>query len=112
MTSRRLAGASGIISSCGGSGSGRRGIVVQTGTVHRICGSVFNSTAGCNSSIVIPDEEDIGPTADIHSPIEASACLIVSRKRTLRDGEGSAAWDGAVKADGSTWRYSGSTCHG
>jgi len=25
--------------------------------------------------------------------------LIVTRKRTLRDGEGSAAWDGTVKVD-------------
>jgi hypothetical protein len=62
-------------------------------------------TAGCNSSIVIPDEEDIGPTGDVRSPIEACACDIVTRKRTLRDGEGCAAWDGTVKADGSTWRY-------
>ena len=69
-------------------------------------------TTGSSSTIVIPDEEDIGPTADIHSPIEASACLIDSRKRTLRDGEGSATWDGTVKIDGSTWRYGGGTRHG
>jgi hypothetical protein len=62
-------------------------------------------TAGCDSSIVIPDEENIGPTGNIHSPIEACARDIVTRKRTLRDGEGSAAWDGAVEVDGSTWRY-------
>ena len=108
----RLAGACGVASSCGGSGSRRRGIAVQTGGVHRIRNSVFNMTPGCNSSIVIPDEEDIGPTGDIYSPIEASACLIVTRKRSLRDGEGSAAWDGTVKVDGSTWRYNSGTCHG
>jgi hypothetical protein len=64
-----------------------------------------NITAGCDSSFVIRDEDDIGPTCDIRSPIEACACIIFIRKRTLRDGEGSAAWDGAVKVDGSTWRY-------
>jgi hypothetical protein len=99
---RRLADVSGITSSRGASGSGRRG---QTRIVHRICNSIFNMTAGCNSSIVIPDEEDIGPTGDIRSPIKTCACDIVTRKRALRDGEGSAAWDGAVKVDGSTWRY-------
>ena len=62
-------------------------------------------TAGSNSIIVVPDEEDIGITDDIDSPVEASACDVVTRKRTLRDDEGSAAWDGAVKVDGSTWRY-------
>ena len=109
---RRLADASGITSSRGVSGSGRRGIAAQTGIVYRICRGVFNMTASSNSSIVVPDEKDIGPTGDIHSPIEASARLIVARKRTLRDGEGSAAWDGAVKVYGSTRRYSGGTCHG
>ena len=109
---RRVAGVGGVTSSCGNSGGGRRGIVVQTRSVHRTCSSVFNMTASSNSSIIVPDEEDIGPTGDIHSPIEASACLTVTRKRTLRDGEGSATWDSAIKVDGSTWRYSGGTCHG
>jgi hypothetical protein len=101
----RLAGASGITSSCGAPGSGRRGIVVQTRIIRRICNSESSTTAGSNTSIIVPNEEDIGPTGDTDSPIEASACVIVSRKWTLRDGEGSAAWDGAVKVDGSTWRY-------
>jgi hypothetical protein len=99
---RRLACASGINSSCGVSGSGRRGIAVQTGIVQCICNCDCNITAGSNSIIVVPDEEDIGPTDDIDSPVEASACVIVTRKRTLRDGKGSAAWDCAVKVDGST----------
>jgi hypothetical protein len=99
-----LTGTRGITSSCGVSGSRRRGNVVQTGIVRRICNSVFNTTAGSNSSIVVPDEEDIGPTDDIDSPIEASACIIVGRKCALRDGEGSATWDSAVEVDGSTWR--------
>jgi hypothetical protein len=104
------ASASGITSSCGVSCSGRRGIVVQTGTVRRICNSDSSNTAGSNSSIVVPDQKYIGPTGDIDSPIEASACDIVSGKRTLRDGEGSAAWDGAVKVDSSTWRYRTCQC--
>jgi hypothetical protein len=99
-----VTGASGITSSCGASSSGRRGIVVQTGIVYIRCNSDVNITPGCNS-IVAPDEEDIGPTGNIDSPVEASACDIVTRKRTLRDGEGGAAWDGAGKADGSTRRY-------
>jgi hypothetical protein len=107
-TTRRLASVSGITSSCGISCSGRRGIVVQTGTVHRICNSHCSNTADSNSSIVVPDQKYIGPTGDIDSPIEASACSTGSGKRTLRDGEGSAARDGTVKADSSTWRYS--TC--
>lgn len=94
--------ASGITSSCGVSGSGRRGIVVQTGTVHRICDSDRSNTASSNSSIIVPDEEDIGLADDIDSPIETGARGIVTRKRALRDGEGSAAWDGAIKIDGST----------
>jgi hypothetical protein len=77
---RRLVGASGITSSCGVSGSGRRGIVVQTGIVRRICNSESSTTAGSNSSIVAPDEEDIGPTGDTDSPIEPSACVIITRK--------------------------------
>jgi hypothetical protein len=76
----RVAGASGITSSCGVSGSGRRGIVVQTGTVRRICNSVSSTTAGSNPSIVTPDKEEIGPTGDIDSPIEASASVSVTRK--------------------------------
>jgi hypothetical protein len=94
----------GINSSCGISGSGSRGVAVQTGRVRGFCNFVFNITARCNS-IVVPDEKDIGPRDDIDSPVEASACDIVTRKRTLRDDEGSAAWDGAVKADISTWGY-------
>ena len=94
--------ASGITSSCGVSGSGRRGVVVQTGTVHRICDSDRSNAASSNSSIVVPDEEDIGPADDIDSPIEAGARRIVTRKRALRDGEGSAARDRAVKVGGST----------
>jgi hypothetical protein len=99
---RRLVGASGITSSCGGSQSGRGGIVVQTGIVRRIYNRVFSIAAGSNSSIVVPDDEEMDPSGDIDSPIEASTCDIVTRKWTLRDDEGSAAWDGAVKADGST----------
>jgi hypothetical protein len=77
---RRLASASGVTSSCGVSGSGRRGIVIQTGIVRRICNGESSSTAGSNSSIVVSDEEDIGPTGDIDRPIEASARVIGSRK--------------------------------
>jgi hypothetical protein len=101
---RRVACASGINSSGGVSGSGRRGTAVQTGTIQCICNGDYSTTAGSNSIIVVPDEEDIGPTDDIDSPVEASACqcVIVTRKRTLRDGKGSAAWDCAVKVDGST----------
>jgi hypothetical protein len=73
--SGRLAGASEITSSCGISGSGRRGIVVQTGIVQRVCNSEFSTTARSDSSIVVPDEDDIGPKSDIDSPIEASACV-------------------------------------
>ena|SRR6267154_1156766 len=107
VITRRLAGASGMNSSCRVSGSGRRRIVLQTGIVYIRSNSDSNITARSNSSIVVPDEEDIGPTGDVDSPVEASACDIVTRKRALRDGEGSAAWDGAVKVDSSTWR----TCH-
>jgi len=77
---RRLAGTSGITSSCGVSGCGRRGIVVQTGIVRRICNSESSTTPGSNSSIIVPDEEDIGPTGDIDSPIKASACVVVTGK--------------------------------
>ena len=77
---RRLAGASGITSSRGVSGCRRRGVVVQTGIVRRICDSESSTTARSNPSIVVPDEEDISPTGDIDGPIEASACVIVGRK--------------------------------
>ena len=105
MTSTAIArwfvGASGI-TSCGVSQSGREEIILQTGIVRPICNKAFSMAAGSNSSIVVPDDEDIDPSGDIDSPIEASTCDIVIRKWALRDDEGSAAWDGAVKADGST----------
>jgi hypothetical protein len=80
ITYAASARASGITSSCGVSGSGRRRIVVQTGTVHRICDSDCSNTASSNSSIIVPDEEDIGPADDIDSPIEAGARAIVTRE--------------------------------
>ncbi len=74
-TVRRLVGASGVTSSCGASGSGRRGIIVQTGVVLRIGNTELSTTAGSNPAIVIRDEEDICPTGDIGSPIKASASV-------------------------------------
>ncbi len=51
-------------------------------------------TAGANSSIVAPDEEDLGPTGDIDSPIEAHSIEAnVGAVDTIKwalDGEGSA----------------------
>ena len=73
-------GAGGITSSCGNSGSGRRGVAVQTGNVHRISNSESSTTAGSNSSTVVPDKNNIGSTGDIDSPIEACACVTVTGK--------------------------------
>ena len=75
--------------------------MVQTGIVRRISNSVTSNAAGSNPTcIFVSDEEDISPTFDIDNPID-------TRNWTLRDdGEGTAAWDDAVKVDaGSTWRY-------
>jgi hypothetical protein len=76
---RRIAGASGI-TSCGVSGSGRRGIVVNTGIVICRSNSEFGITTGPNSCGVVPDEDDTGPSDNIDSPTEASTSLSGSRK--------------------------------
>jgi hypothetical protein len=69
---RRPAGASGITTAWGNSESGGRRILVQTAVV-RILNLEKHITAGGNSSIVIRDEEELGPTGDIDSPIEANS---------------------------------------
>ncbi len=70
---RRTAGAGGITTAWGNSESGGRGISVQTVVVPRILNLKKGITARGNSSIVIPDEEELGPTGDIDSPIEANS---------------------------------------
>ena len=76
---RRIADASGI-TSCGVSGSGRRGIVVNTGIVICRSNSEFGRTTSPNSCGVVPDEDDTGPSGNIDSPTETSTCFNVSRK--------------------------------
>ena len=118
----RRPGASGILShtgtaaiasgiTWGNSDSGGRGIAVQTVVVLRTLNLEKDTTARGNSSIVIPDEEELGPTGDIDSPIEANSTGIGAKvgaidtiKWALRDDEGSATYYGAVKADSSTWQ--------
>ncbi len=106
---RRPAGASGITTTWGNSESGGRGILVQTVVLPNL-NLEKDITAGGNSSIIIRDEDELGPTSDIDSPIEANSIepnvgAIDTIKWALRDDEGSATWDGAVNADSSTWQY-------
>jgi hypothetical protein len=110
VASRGASRASGIASSCRTTRSRGWGSAVQTAVVWCRCDSICSTATRSYSSVIAPDEDDIGSTSDVDNPWETNSSLVVCNlvgtgKCTLRDSKGVTTWDSTVKFGRSAKRY-------